>query len=98
MRLSRPGEWEILTLMTLCALDMYTTLWWVLTGAAVEANPFLAWTFQVHPVVFVGIKTATFLPALLLARLFTERRPSVAVPLLRAVLIAYVGLYLLTVQ
>jgi hypothetical protein len=88
------GDREVLALTLICALDMYTTLWWVLTGRATEANPFLAWTFTVHPVVFVLVKCGTFLPALLLARRLARRYPEMVTGLLRLVLLGYLGLYL----
>jgi hypothetical protein len=90
----RRGDRELLALLAVCTLDMWTTLWWVLTGHATEANPFLSWTFAIHPVVFVLVKCGTFLPALLLARHLARRYPDLVTGLLRLVLIGYLGLYL----
>jgi hypothetical protein len=70
----------------------------VLTGQAVEANPMLAWTFEMNPLVFVAVKAGTFLPALLLARHFAREHPKFSVFLLRAVLFAYVAIYLFAVK
>lgn len=95
----RTGEREALFLTLLCALDMYTTLWWVLNGHAVEANPHLEWTFRLNnPVLFVFLKCATCLPALLLAPLLAQRHPLLVTWLLRGVIVAYIGVYLASVK
>jgi hypothetical protein len=96
--LRRAGEKETLALTLLCALDMYTTLWWVITGRAVEGNKFIAWTFRYDPVVFVLVKCATCLPALLGAPYLARRHPKTTVWLLRGIFIAYVALYFGNVQ
>ena len=92
--LKRPASAEILTLLLLCAVDMYSTVYWVRTGVAVEANPLLTWTFGIHPVVFVLVKTATFLPNLALAAFLARRHPAKVALLLRFVILAYVAIYL----
>lgn len=81
-----------------CALDMYSTLWWVLTGRAVEANPLLAWTFDTHPLAFVLLKSAFCLPALLLAPGLARRRPALTIWLLRGTLAGYITLYLVGIH
>ena len=97
-RARRAGEREALILTIVCALDMYTTLWWVMTGRATEANTNLAWTFEHHPVVFVMVKCASCLPALMLAPLLARRHPRFTVWLLRGIIAFYVGYYLLNVR
>lgn len=89
----RAGEREALILTLVCALDMYTTLWWVAAGHAVESNPLLAWALAFHPVAFVLVKSALFLPALILAPRLARRHPHFTVGLLRFVLVAYLGIY-----
>jgi hypothetical protein len=98
LRARRAGEPEALILTLICALDMYTTIWWVLTGRAVEANPHLAWTFHLHPVAFVFVKCATCLPALLLAPVLAQKHPKFVTWLLRAIIVIYVGAYLTFVE
>ncbi|MBC8135547.1 MAG: hypothetical protein H8F28_06655 [Fibrella sp.] len=93
----RPAAVEVLTLLILCAVDMYSTIYWVKTGQATEANPLLAWTFDVHPLIFVLIKTGTFLPTLILAAYMARKHPRTVTLLLRAVILAYIGIYLVGV-
>ncbi|MBC7809430.1 MAG: hypothetical protein H7145_25125, partial [Akkermansiaceae bacterium] len=67
------------------------------TGQATEANPLLAWTFEWHPLMFVLVKAGTFLPTLLLAAYMARKHPRTVVFLLRFVIIAYIGIYLVGV-
>lgn len=90
----RVGEREVLVLTLICALDMYTTLFWVLSGHATEANPLLARAFDLHPITFVLVKCVTSLPALLLAGRLARRHPRFTVWLLRTITAAYIGIYL----
>lgn len=93
----RPAAAEVLALLILCAVDMYSTIYWVKTGQATEANPLLAWTFDLHPLVFVLIKAGTFLPTLLLAAYMARKHPKTVTLLLRCIILAYVGIYLVGV-
>lgn len=93
LRTRRTGEREALVLALLCALDMYTTLFWVVFGYATEANPALAWTFDYHPMTFVLVKWGSCLPALALAPRLAQRRPTLTVWLLRAEILVYLALY-----
>ena len=77
---------------------MYTTLWWVVTGRAVEANPLLAPTLQAHPVAFVFAKCFSCIPAVLLAPRLGKRHPHFTVWLLRAIITAYVVIYLSAIR
>ncbi len=95
--LNRPAAREVLALLFLCSLDMYSTVYWVATGQATEANPLLAWTFHLHPLLFVLIKAATFLPTLVLAAHMAQRHPHVVTFLLRGVLFAYIAIYIVGV-
>ena len=95
--LKRPAAAEVLILLLVCAVDMYSTVYWVRAGVAIEANPLLAWTFHVHPVLFVLIKTATFLPTLALAAFLARRHPAKVTLLLRGVILAYIAIYLIGV-
>jgi len=90
----RLGEREAFALALICALDMYTTLWWVMSGHATEANPLLSWTFAIHPAVFVAVKCLSFGPALVLAQHLARRHPALVARLLRLVIVGYVGVYL----
>ena len=94
----RTGEREALILGAVCALDMYTTIYWVVSGHAVEANPLLAWLFDYHPMAFTLAKAGSCLPALLLAPRLARTHPRFTVLLLRAVIAAYVLIYLMNVR
>ena len=98
LRVRRAGEREALALSLVCGLDMYTTIWWVSTGHAVEANPLLAPLIEAHPLAFVAAKSALCLPALFLAPRLAQRSPRFTVWLLRIVLLAYIGIYLAAIQ
>ena len=95
--LKRPAAVEVMILLVLCAVDMYSTIYWVKMGQATEANPLLAWTFHIHPLLFVLVKAGTFLPTLVLAAFLARRYPRPITGLLRCVLLAYVTLYLIGV-
>ncbi len=95
--MKRPAAAEVLTLIILCAVDMYSTIYWVKTGQATEANPLLAWTFDLHPLIFVLIKAGTFLPTLLLAAYMARKHPRTVTVLLRAVILMYIVVYLIGV-
>jgi hypothetical protein len=94
----RTAEKEALVLGAICMLDMYTTLFWVIQGDATEANPLLSWTFDRHSVVFVLIKSASCVPALLLAPRLAQKHPKFTVWLLRAVIVAYIWFYVTHVK
>jgi hypothetical protein len=96
--LRRTGEREAFLLTVICALDMYTTLYWVLMGYAKEGNARLAWTFNHHPIWFVVVKCASCLPALFLAPHLAQRRPQFTVWLLRATIVAYVLYYSINIR
>src|SRR5437762_56734 len=73
--LKRPAAVEVIILLIICAVDMYSTVYWVKMGQATEANPLLAWTFHIHPLLFVLVKAGTFLPTLMLAAFMARRYP-----------------------
>lgn len=98
LRCRRAGEREALLLTLLCALDMYTTLYWVVMGIATEANKFLAWTFNYHPLTFVAVKCASCLPALMMAPRLAQRRPQFTIWLLRVIILVYIGIYLIGIN
>jgi len=94
LRLRRAGEKEAFLLTVICMADMFTTLWWVVSGAATEANPMLGWTFRKHPAAFVALKCASCIPALLLAPRLAQSKKRFTVWLLRLIILLYVALYL----
>lgn len=98
LQVRRVGEKEALFLALICAVDMYTTLWWVTHGIALEANPLLAWTFLKHPVLFVVVKSFSCLPPLLFLTAMAQKRPAFTVLMLRVAIVAYIIIYLMNVR
>lgn len=92
-RMRRAGEKESVLLGIICSMDMLTTLFWVMTGQAVEANPILGWTFRGHPVTFVVIKCLACMPALILAPKLAQSHRTFTVWLLRTIIVAYLLVY-----
>ena len=91
--LRRAAEKEALVLALICMADMFTTLYWVTMGHAVEANHLLAWTFNAHPVTFVLVKSFSCMPAVLLAPLLARRHKTFTIWLLRIIIAVYVLTY-----
>lgn len=90
----RAAEREACILAFICMADMYTTLFWVVCGYATEANHLLAWTFDIHPLTFVLVKSASCLPAILLAPHLAKNNKTFTIWLLRAIIVIYVYSYL----
>ncbi len=93
LKLRRAAERETFILLVVSYVDMMTTLYWVSTGRATEANPFLQWTFSHHPVAFVIVKMLATLPAIYFAPKLAEKHPVFTVWLLRAVIAVYLFVY-----
>ncbi|MDX1933862.1 MAG: DUF5658 family protein [Capsulimonadales bacterium] len=97
LRLRRTGEKEAFFMVLICTWDMYTTLWWVIRGEALEANPLLAWTFTYHPIWFVLVKSLLCLPAMYFLTKVGQRSPRLTVLALRTMIVVYISIYCLTV-
>ncbi len=93
LKMRRAAERETFVLLVISYVDMMTTLFWVLTGRATEANPFLQWTFDHHPVAFVIVKMLATLPAVYFAPKLAQKHPTFTIWLLRAVIAMYVLIY-----
>jgi Domain of unknown function (DUF5658) len=89
----RAGEKEASILALICMADMYTTLYWVTMGYATEANHLLAWTFDIHPLTFVVVKSASCIPAVLMAPALAKRKKNFTIWLLRIIIAAYILTY-----
>lgn len=98
LHIRRAAERETFILLLISYIDMMTTLFWVSSGTAVEANPLLQWTFDHHPVAFVVVKMLATLPAVLLAPRLAQKHPTFTIWLLRAVIAVYVLVYFTGVQ
>lgn len=89
----RAAERETFILLLVSYIDMMTTLFWVSTGRATEANPLLEWTFNHHPVTFVLVKMLATLPAVYFAPKLAQKYPTFTTWLLRVVIALYALIY-----
>lgn len=83
---------ESLVLVAICIADMLATLYLVLRGVAVEQNPLMAACIDCSPVVFVIVKTVSFVPFVIAVELYRRRNPGFA----RKACLCAIGLYLAT--
>ena len=89
--------WDSLLLAALCTADMASTLFWVHTGAASEANPWMAFCLAHGDAAFVAAKSLSFLPLLAFAAFHRARRPRLIAVSLRGTSVLYLGIYLAAV-
>jgi len=89
--------WDSLLLFLICTADMCSTLYWVHTGAASEANPWMAFCLYHGDAAFCAAKLVSFLPLLAFAAYYRPRRPRLIAVSLRSTVALYVGIYLLAV-
>ena len=81
---------ESLVLIAICVADMLVTLYFVLTGMAVEQNPIMAACINLSPATFVLVKLVSFVPFVVAVELYRRRNPGFA----RAVCRWAIGIYL----
>jgi len=89
--------WESVALFTLCTADMLSTLYWVHTHVATEANPWMAFWLQHGDFAFCGVKLMSYIPLLLFAAYHRPQRPKMIALSLRVALGLYVAMYLVAV-
>lgn len=82
---------ESLVLSAICLTDMLLTLYFVMTGLAVEQNPIMAACIKHSPLTFVIVKTLSFLPFVIGVEIYRRRNPYFA----RVVCRAAIGVYLI---
>jgi len=92
--LSRPVFPETVALIVICLLDMGTTLIYVRSGHATEANPVLKHSLQVSNGSFIMLKTAFYLGPIILLELIGRYKPDMIRNAIRACLFGYVCLYI----
>jgi hypothetical protein len=85
--------WDSVLFACICLLDMLSTIYFVQSGGATEANPVLAGTFRYGIWCFVLAKLCSFMPALVVAAYFRDRYPSFIGVCLRGAMIAYAIIY-----
>lgn len=89
--------WEVTVLFLICTLDMLSSAMLFQQQVAVEANPLLRPFADAGLTAFVSAKMVTFVPALAAADWYSRRRPEFIQNLLRIAIIAYLGIYILSV-
>lgn len=92
---NRPIRWESAALAALCTADMISTLYWVRTHKAVEANPLMAGSLAHSDVAFLALKLASYLVPIAILETLRPIRPEAVVRALRVCLGGYLALYVL---
>lgn len=87
------ASYESILLASICLLDMFWTVVVVVTGIAIEANPLLAWTFELGPWAFVVVKLASLIPGLLALEFCRIINPGFARLAGRAAVLGYLAIY-----
>jgi hypothetical protein len=90
-------QWESLLLFTICLTDMLSTLFWVHTHQATEANPWMSLWLHHGDCAFCAAKLMSFVPFLIVAAYYRPRRPRMIAIALRGTLALYAGIYLASV-
>lgn len=89
--------WESLLLFIICTTDMLSTLYWVHTHQATEANPWMSLWLHYGDGAFCAAKLLSFVPFLIVAAYYRPRRPRLIAIALRSTLAMYVCIYALSV-
>ncbi len=80
---------ESLILITICVADMIATLFFVLSGLAVEQNPIMAACINHSPATFVLVKLVSFVPFVVAVELYRRRNPGYARAVCRWAIVVY---------
>lgn len=89
--------WDSLALFVICMADMLSTLYWVHAGVAEEANPYMRYWLEQGDFQFCVAKILSFLPLLIVAAYYRERRPRLVRITLRVSMLLYVTIYVVAV-
>lgn len=76
---------------------MLSTLYWVHTHQATEANPWMSLWLHDGDWAFCAVKLLSFIPFLLVAAYYRPRRPRLIAVALRGTLVLYLGVYAMSV-
>lgn len=68
------ARFQAALLAVLCSLDAFFTLFYIQTGFAVEANPIMAFYYEISPVSFLGAKVLLTLGGLYILVRYLNRR------------------------
>ena len=89
-------EWlspENVALFVVCMADMFSTLYWVHQGVAVEDNPVFRLWLERGDGPFIGMKFASFMPLIAVSTYYRRQRPKLIKNAMRLTVAAYVLLY-----
>jgi hypothetical protein len=89
--------WDSLLLAGICLLDMFSTLYWVHAHMAVEYNPYMNFWLQRGYAPFCIAKITSFLPLLIVAAAYRQRRPRLVRVALRGAIVLYLAIYVASV-
>lgn len=89
--------WESIMLAVVCLADMLSTLYWVHTHQATEANPWMAHWLHQGDFAFCATKLLSFVPFLLVAAYYRPRRPRLIAVALRGTIVLYLAIYVFSV-
>ena len=81
---------ESVVLVMICLADMLSTLFFVLTGSAVEQNPLMAACLRHSPALFVLVKVLSFVPFVVAIELYRLRDAAFARLVCRSAIALYV--------
>jgi hypothetical protein len=83
-----------LLLIAVGIVDMFTTLYWVYTGSAIEFNPIMAAVLRVGTWAFIAVKMGTLLAYVSVMEWYRRRRcPAFARAVGHITVFSYLGLY-----
>ena len=86
---------ESIVLSVICLADMFSTLILVSMGIAVEHNPLMAACLRYSPVTFIFVKTASFIPFIIITENYRRKNPAFARMALRTAIFLYISVYVI---
>jgi len=89
--------WDSLLLFGICMADMLSTLYWVNAGTAVELNPYMNFWLRHGYAAFCAAKILSFVPLLIVAAAYRQRRPRLIRFALRGAIVVYLAIYVVSV-
>lgn len=89
MRVSK----ETWVVATVCAADLFSTLFLVQRHGADEGNALMSFYLRHGTGIFILVKCLLFVPALLIAEWYRRRNPRLVVTALRTVIALYLAFY-----
>ena len=85
--------WEAVALSALCLADMGSTMWLVLSGVAVEANPIVGYYMSHGTWVFAAAKVFMLVGPLIVLEWIRQQKPLFVRNMMRVGLVLYLLVY-----